>query len=104
MPYLIIVVSVFGVIVLAYFFYLLFNDSKNLKRFFKLNIVLFPIGLLLALLIWYINGKGEPDSFKAAVNIVTNKSEIINKIGTYESYSYSRTELPKETDNLDQEP
>ena len=98
MPFLIVLIAFLGFIALAYFFFLFF-DGKTLRKYFKINLVLFPIGLLLAIIMWYIYERSTPASFKEAVRYVTDKPDLMGKVGTYESYSYRSDELPKDTDN-----
>ena len=99
LPISILVISFSGVIFLGYFFYVLFSESRNIKRFVKIFLIFFSACLLLVLLTWYVDEKEEPESFKEAVEITTNKHELLSKIGTYYSYSYKQTEWPKKTDN-----
>ncbi len=73
------------------------NDKSTLSRVYSILLPIVAV-LLLGFYFWY--NRGESESFDAGIELLSHKTEIINKIGGYKSYSIFNTDsLPKETDN-----
>jgi len=92
------VLIIIGTIVCLYF--ILKNlFSKNYNSFFKwLLISVFALIILIAGAWCYIT-YSTPKSFREGVKIILQDDTLLNKIGSYESYSYKDSQLPKDTDN-----
>ena len=87
-------------LLLSYFFYRPYLKTAESRRMvLKVHLILVPIALAFYLLASYLIGQGQPSSFSEGVELLKSNKEVINKIGTYQSYTFSKTELPKKTDN-----
>lgn len=95
----ILIISILGVIGLYYFYIAFFSNTIKIERLLKLTFIFSVIGIALAVFLWYLTEEQLPASFKEGVEILTGKAELTKKIGTYQSYSFKKSELPKTTDN-----
>lgn len=83
-------------IALSYFFFKPLWRRYNLKKVF---LILFPVSVLVYFAIMYFIVYSKPASFRTAVELLSNDSTMVNKIGGYESYSYFEKDMPDQKDN-----
>jgi hypothetical protein len=94
-----IVISVLALFLSYYFYRPYLKTAESRKMVLKAHLILIPIAFAFYLLASYLIGQGQPLSFNEGVELLKNNKEVISKIGTYQSYTFSKNELPKEIDN-----
>jgi hypothetical protein len=96
---LIIVISLTGLL-LSYFYAKPFVKTQEQKDILLRSIlILIPISIVGYGIVMYYTEYDKPESFKASIKFLQQRTDIKNKIGSYESYSYLDQDLPKKEDN-----
>ena len=95
------IIVVIGLSVFLSVFYLKpFTKTPEQRiKFLKLYLLIIPFAIIGYWLVTYLAKFDEPNSFSSSVDALKQRSDIKNKIGSYESYSYFDKDIPKETDN-----
>jgi len=65
----------------------------------KLFLIFSPIALIGYWVVTYFTYYDKPESFRSAIDILQQRTDIKSKIGDYQSYSYYDKDLPDTNDN-----
>jgi len=85
-------------LIISWFFIKPYLRTRE-KRIWLLRtyLILIPIAVAGYLIVYFLNK--EPDAFNNGMELLTNNKEISAKIGSFESYTFNKTDLSKDTDN-----
>lgn len=96
---LIAIISLVGLII-SYFYLKPFAQTRDQRaRLFKWILILIPVAIVGYWVVTYLNEYDKPKSVRDSIELLEQRSDILSKIGSYESYSYYDKDLPNREDN-----
>lgn len=98
--YMLIIIIALAALILSYFFLKPFiKTPQQQRKFFKRFLIITPVAVIGYWVIFYFTEYNKPESFRTSIELLEQRQDVKNKIGSYESYSYFRKDLPLNTDN-----
>jgi Ca2+/Na+ antiporter len=91
--------SILGAIATYYSLKPFLKTKENRIKIIKWLLMLYLFAFLLYLLFLFIKNHNEVESFSKGVELLKANKEIINKIGSFKSYSFYGSWIPRKTDN-----
>lgn len=87
-------------LLISYFYLKPFAKTHEQRvRLFKWILVLIPVAIVGYGVVTYLTEYDKPKSVRDSIDLLEQRSDILSKIGAYESYSYYDKDLPNKEDN-----
>lgn len=86
---MLIIIIALAALILSYFFLKPFIKTPQQRRiFFKRFLIITPVAVIGYWVMVYFTEYDKPESVRISIEILKQRSDIKNKIGLFESYSY----------------